>query len=180
MKEKIGILIGSVVVSVLIALAAMSIVLQNNWLPVSPADNFDTGDSIKVAQIVEQLESPQMYTIDDVQNLQDSMIQKMTVDEVFVSLPPDVIRATSNVLLNTQGFVTKKSLVDEYRSNDRIYNNLGSTISEEQQDSSEVDLNSTDIGNKHDKTISSSFKRRTDTINGKPVHVVTETTERYE
>lgn len=178
MKEKIGIFIVSVLCAVVCSLVAITIVEQNDWLPATHQNNFDEGDSVKVAQMFEQLQSPQMYAISDVIELQTSMVEKTTVDELFMSIPPDVVRTVANVLLNTDGFVTKESLVKEYRANDKIYNNL--PTAPESSDSSEVDLGATDMSSRPDKTISSSFKRRVDTINGKPVHVVTETTERYE
>ena len=181
MKEKIGFLIVSIVLSVIFALGLFTVAQQNNWLPAPATNNFDEGDSIKVAQVYEQLKSPTMYTIKDVQDLQDQMVHESTVDNLFMSIPPDIIRNVVNVLLNTEGYVTKESIVNEYRANDGIYNNLPALeTTAETTDSSKVDLSATDLGNRPDKTISSSFKRRTDTVNGKPVNIVTETTERYE
>ena len=181
MKEKIGFLIVSILLSVIVALGAFTIAQQNNWLPAPTMNNFDEGDSIKVAQVYEQLKSPVMYTISDVQNLQDAMVHESTVDNLFMSITPDIMRNVVNVLLNTEGYVTKESIVKEYRANDGIYNNLPvPETTTETTDSSKVDLAATDLGNRSDKTISSSFKRRTDTVGGKPVTVVTETTERYE
>ena len=181
MKEKIGLLIVSVLLSVAIALGVMAIAQRNNWLPAPTLNNFDTGDSIKVAQVYEQLKSPVMYSIEDVQDLQDVMVHESTTDNIFMSIPPDIMRNVVNVLLNTEGYATKESIVKEYRANDEIYNNLPAPdTSKTNEDSSKVDLGATDLGNKSNKTISSSFKRRTDTVGGKPVTVVTETTERYE
>lgn len=181
MKEKIGFLIVSILLSAVVALGLVAIAEKNNWLPAPEMNNFDEGDSIKVAQIYEQLKSPVMYTIKDVQNLQDVMVHESTVDNLFMSITPDIMRNVVNVLLNTEGYVTKESIVKEYRANDGIYNNLPAPeTTSETTDSSKVDLGATDLGNRQDKTISSSFKRRTDTVSGKPVTVVTETTERYE
>ena len=180
MKEKIGFLIVSIVLSVIFALGLFTVAQQNNWLPAPATNNFDEGDSIKVAQVYEQLKSPTMYTIKDVQDLQDQMVHESTVDNLFMSIPPDIIRNVVNVLLNTEGYVTKESIVNEYRANDGIYNNLSAANATEQVDSQEVDRGATDLGNRSDKTISTSFTRHTDTVNGKPVNVITETTKRYE
>ena len=181
MKEKIGFLIVSILLSAVIALGLVAIAEKNNWLPAPEMNNFDEGDSIKVAQVYEQLKSPVMYTIKDVQDLQDVMVHESTVDNLFMSITPDIMRNVVNVLLNTEGYVTKESIVNEYRANDGIYNNLPvPETTTETTDSSEVDLAATDLGNRSNKTISSSFKRRTDTVGGKPVTVVTETTKRYE
>jgi hypothetical protein len=180
MKEKIGFLIVSILLSAVIALGAVALAERNNWLPAPVMNNFDEGDSIKVAQIYEQLKSPVMYTIKDVQDLQDLMVHESTVDNLFMSIPPDIVRNVVNVLLNTEGYVTKESIVNEYRANDGIYNNLPVTNATEQVDSQKVDKGATDLGNRSDKTISTSFMRHTDTVNGKPVNVITETTKRYE
>ena len=181
MKEKIGFLIVSILLSAVIALGLVAIAEKNNWLPAPEMNNFDEGDSIKVAQVYEQLKSPVMYSIKDVQDLQDVMVHESTVDNLFMSITPDILRNVVNVLLNTEGYVTKESIVKEYRANDGIYNNLPALeTTTETNDSSKVDLGATDLGNRSNKTISSSFKRRTDTVGGKPITVVTETTERYE
>jgi hypothetical protein len=181
MKEKIGFLIVSVLMSAFITVGVVAFCHQNNWLPSPEMNNFDEGDSVKVAQVYEQLKSPVMYTIKDVQDLQDQMVHESTVDNLFMSITPDIMRNVANVLLNTEGCVTKESIVKEYRANDGIYNNLPAPeTTTETADSSKVDLSATDLGNRPDKTISSSFKRRTDTVGGKPVTVVTETREHYE
>lgn len=181
MKEKIGFLIVSIVLSVIFALGLFTVAQQNNWLPAPVMNNFDEGDSIKVAQIYEQLKSPVVYSIKDAQDLQDVMVHESTVDNLFMSIPPDIMRNVTNVLLNTEGYATKQSIVNEYRANDGIYNNLPpAPDANETNDSTKVDLSATDIGSRQDKTISSSFKRRTDTVNGKPVNIITETKERYE
>lgn len=182
MKEKIGFLIVSVLLSATLALCGVAIAEQNDWFPSGQQiDNWDEGDSIKVAQIYEQLESPKLYTVKDVLDLQEQMIQETTAKELFLSLPENIIKSVSGVLLNTNGFVTKESLVKEYRANDAVYNNLPvdyNVPTDDKKDS--VDLSATDLGSRQDKTISSHFSRRTDTVNGKPVNIVTETTERYE
>lgn len=182
MKEKIGFLIVSVLLSATLTLGGIAIAEQNGWFPSSQKiNNWDEGDSIKVAQIYEQLESPKLYTVKDVLDLQEQMIQQTTTEELFLSLPENIVKSVSGVLLNTDGFVTKESLIKEYRANDAVYNNLPidyNVPADNKKDS--VDLSVTDIGSRQDKTISSHFSRRTDTVNGKPVNIVTETTERYE
>lgn len=181
MKEKISFMIVSIALSVIITLGVLAIAERNNWLPTPTMNNFDEGDSIKVAQIYEQLKSPVVYSIKDAQDLQDVMVHESTVDNLFMSIPPDIMRNVTNVLLNTEGYATKQSIVNEYRSHDGIYNNLPPVPdANETKDSTEVDLSATDIGSRQEKTISSSFKRRTDTVNGKPVNIITETKERYE
>ena len=180
MKEKLTFLISSVVIATLISVLAVSIALQKSWLPVSPVDNFDTGDSIRVAQIYEQLESPEMYSIQDVMELQQKALEETTVNELFLSLTPDVLQNVTSVLLKTQGFATKKSIVNEYRLNDKVYNNLPVDYDKSDAKKDSVDIGATDLGNRSNKTISSSFQRHVDTVNGKPVSVITETTKRYE
>ena len=87
MKEKIGFLIVSVLLSATLALCGVAIAEQNDWFPSSQQnDNWDEGDSIKVAQIYEQLESPKLYTIKDVLDFQEQMIQETTAKELFLSL----------------------------------------------------------------------------------------------
>lgn len=182
MKEKLGIFIVSVLCAIACSLIAVGLAAENNWLPAPKQMIFDEGDSIKVAQVYEQLQSPRMYTYKDVLDLQEQMLDKSTTDELFMSMTPDVIRPVVSVLLKTEGVVTKESIVKEYRANDGIYNNLPVESDTTLHISTNaVDLGATDLGNRsEDKLISSSLKRRTDTVNGKPVKIVTETKESYE
>lgn len=181
MKEKIGFLIISVLLSATLSLGAVAIAQQNDWFPSSQKiNNWDEGDSIKVAQIYEQLESPKLYTVKDVLDLQEQTIQQTTDRELFISLPANVIKSVSGVLLNTDRFVTEKSLINEYRANAAVYNNLPVNYNSPTDIKDSVDLGATDLSSRQDRTISSHFSRRTDTVNGKPVNIVTETTERYE
>lgn len=182
MKEKLGIFICTVIIAALVGVGLVAAGLHYNVLPAPYQNNFDEGDSIKVAQVIEQLESPILYSIKDVQDLQDLMVDQRTTDEVFMSLPYDVLQSVTSVLLKNGEIVTKKSIVNEYRANDRIYNNLPvSTDSTCVISSTDPDLGATDLGSRsEDKIISSSLKKRTDTVNGKPVTVITKTEESYE
>ena len=180
MKEKVSLFIVAVLASLLLSLGAVHVALQNNWLPAPYQNNYDEGDSVKVAQVFEQLQSPQLYSIKEVLELQQTMLDQRTTDELFMSMTDELLQPVVSVLLKTEGYATKELIVKEYRASDRIYNNLPAptdTIAK----ANEVDLSATDLGSRpDDKLISSSMKRRTDTVNGKAVKIVTKTEESYE
>lgn len=163
-------------------LGAIALGMNLNILPSPPQDNFDEGDSIKIAEIVEQMYSPKMYHVNDVVDLQRQMMLETTTDEVFLSLPSDVLSNITSVLLQTEGYATKEMIVEEYRANDRIYNNLPVDTTLHAPVTSDKDsiLQSTDLGSRQKNTLFESTQRSTDTVDGKAVKVVTKTHKYYE
>lgn len=159
-------------------LGAIALGMNLNILPSPPQDNFDEGDSIKVAEIVKHLQSPEMYSIEDVYKAQQELSDNTTVDGVFLSMDSNVLHSVAGVLLNRDGVVTKESIVAEYRANDNIYNNLPIETATDKDSINQV--YDSGGGSPEDNIISQSVSRRTDTVGGKPRTVITKHIERYE
>lgn len=152
------------------------------------SDNYDTSDSVQVAEFVDELTNPHLMDVAEVLTLKQSMLEKAQIDSVFVSMTDDTLRNVVAVLAKDKtlknGF-TKKDIIDEYQRCRRVYDNLPTTAS--------VDKNATDLGQRRDsgnniignnggsdRIISTSYSFRTDTIGGKPVKIRIQTIESYE
>lgn len=164
-------------------IAAIGALLLNscNRLGLSSPDNYDTADTLQsiVAQQIMDVENPVFIDVNDVLDYQQQQIDNTTTENLFLSLPEYVLKNVAEVLFRKGVVVTKYTIVNEYRRCSDIYNNLPKNAANDSIN--EVDKSATDLGDRNaDKIISSSVKRRTDTINGKPVRIITKTEESYE
>ena len=84
------------------------------------------------------------------------------------------------MLLKKSGTIDKKSIIEEYRANSTVYDNLP-VPQQSNATTQEIDLGSTDLGSRQNQTdiISTSYQYRTDTINGKPVKIQIKKEESY-
>lgn len=149
---------------------------------VSYPNNYDTApDSVLIAQQVEAIANPVFETVKEVILYRYQADQGAKIDSIFGSLTDEQIRNVATVVINRDGCATKKSIVEEYRANNAVYDNLPATTSQSANVSQKVDLSSTDLGNRRDESdvISTSYQYRTDTINGKPVKIQTKKEESY-
>lgn len=145
---------------------------------VEPESIYQYADSV-VYQVVANYNNPSMETVDEVVLLQDFMAGELADATIFTSMPPEVLKNVATVCIERNGSTSKSSIVTEYTSNKDIYDNLPNT---KNKIAHEVDTTGTDLGSrsKHDKIISTSYKYRTDTINGKPVKIMVRTEESVE
>ena len=147
---------------------------------VSYPDNYDkASDSVLVAQQVEAIANPVFETVKEVILYRYQADQGATIDSIFSALTDEQVKNVSTVVINRDGCATKKSIVEEYRANNTVYDNLP-TASQSADVSQKVDLSSTDLGNRHEEdVISTEYQYRTDTINGVPKKVQIKKTESY-
>lgn len=153
----------------------------------SPGDNYDTSDSAMVAEYVTSVVNPSVMDVTEALSLKKSMLEEQAIDSAFLSLSDNTIRNVVTVLLKKNSFVKKKDIVEAYRANSNIYDNLPTDPK-----ASSVDKTATDLGtrqnNKNDSSnfcgrdniISNSYSFRTDTVAGKPIRVKIQTIESYE
>ena len=142
------------------------------------SDKCDCMDSTYVAQEIEKFVNPQFNSVDEIIVYKMQNQDGITIDSIFWALPDNVLSNVASVLFNKGKTVTKKSIVEEYRAGINIYSNLPANTKDiantttDQNTSQSVDLGSTDLGNRHaDPIISTTYKYRNDTINGKPVKI---------
>lgn len=162
-------------------LAVVTLMVGCKNAPWSNPNNYDTAnDSVLVAQQVEAIVNPQFTTVQEIVDFRQQTNEGFTVDSIFRAIPEQVLNNVASVLIKKNGIVDKKSVVEEYRANRAVYDNLPAT-SQPATTTQEVDLNATDLGNKRSESdvISTSYQYRTDTINGKPVKIQIKQEESY-
>ena len=178
--RKFGI-IGAYIIVVLLAFIGILFLSGCKGAPFIPTEDTTANDSAYVAQKVESIVNPQFTNIRELISFRTQMNEDYAIDSVFRVIPEPILNNVASVLFKKNGFATKKSIVEEYRANSSIYNNLPSNATLQQSGMhKEVDLQATDLGNRRqDSVISTSFSYRTDTINGKPVRIQIKTEESY-
>lgn len=174
----------------LMLVAAMGIILLGSCERLgikSPGDNYDTSDSVNWAEYVNSVVNPTMLDVTEALSLKNRMLEQQAIDSAFLSLSDNTIRNVVTVLLKKNTVIRKKDIVEAYRANKSIYDNLPSDTKV-----SDVDKTATDLGvrqnNKNDSSnpsgrdniISNSYSFRTDTVAGKPIRVKIQTIESYE
>lgn len=153
----------------------------------SPGDNYDTSDSVQIAEYVNRAVNPSIMDVTEALSLKQQMLKKKSIDSAFVSLSDATIRNVVSVLLKKNSFIHKVDIIEEYLRCQNVYDNLPTDPK-----ASIVDKTATDLGtrqnNESDLTnpsgasnvISNSYSFRTDTVAGKPTRVKIQTIESYE
>jgi len=135
-------------------------------------------DSIASAKIADYT-NPVFNSTDELLSFRDFYVDDKQLDDVFVQLPEQVIQNVAGVCISKNGSVSKRELVLEYLDNQDVYNNLPN-VKAGDNPAQPVDTTATDLGNKRDNIISTSYRYRTDTVNGKPVKIRVMTEEKIE
>ena len=175
----------------LMLVAAMGIILLGSCERLgisSPGDNYDTSDSAMVAEYVTSVVNPTMLDVTEALSLKNRMLEQQAIDSAFLSLSDNTIRNVVTVLLKKNTVIHKKDIVEAYRANKSIYDNLPSDTKV-----SNVDKTGTDLGTRPDtgltsannggntnRVLSNSYSYRTDTVNGQPIRVRIQKIETYE
>lgn len=129
----------------------------------------ETVDSLVNAK-VKQTVNPIFYSVDEVLVYQDLTNDGNKIDSAFSVMPEDVLKNVSHVLLKKYGTVTKKDIVTEYHNHMDIYPNLMPIQKATDNDSTQA-TNKGGSKNKKSGVFSTTYKYRTDTVEGVPVKV---------
>ncbi len=135
-------------------------------------------DSIASAKIADY-NNPVFNTTDELISFRDFYVDDKQIDDVFVQLPEQIIQNVAGVCISKNGCVSKRELVLEYLDNQNVYDNLPN-VEAANNPAQPVDTTATDLGNRRDDIISTSYRYRTDTVNGKPVKIRITTEEKIE
>lgn len=167
------------IILMLAAVGVFTLTSCNNW-PSSNPDNYDTADSVTVAQQIEAAINPQFTTVQDFVQFRDQVIADLKIDSAFLAMPEQILTNVASVVIKTHGVVTKKAVVEEYRANSAVYDNLPKSTASSNDTANEVDRTATDLGDRRESdVISTSYSYRTDTVDGKPVKVQIKKEESY-
>lgn len=81
-------------------------------------------DSTYVAEYYESVTNPLFTSVDDVLLYHNNVVADYEIDEIFRSMPEDVITYVSTVCFKKYGDVSVHDIVSEYKFNRTIYDNL--------------------------------------------------------
>ena len=137
---------------------------------------FDTTkdqDSSYVAQIIESTVNPSFTSVQDVQEFQSKLVDDVSVDETFRSMPQDVLRNVATVCLRKYSLLTKKDIVLEYENNRAVYDNLPENSTADTASQQSASKNEPTAVEEQQKPASSiSYRYEIDTVDGKPVRTL--------
>ena len=136
-------------------------------------------DSTYIAQTVEAYFNPSFASVAEVLNFQNLANEECSIDEVFRSLSENIITNVATVCLNKQMSATKRDIVEEYRANKSVYDNLENETAPNQDQPQENNPATVLEGQQTPVPLSVSYRYEVDTINGQPVRVLIKE-ERYE
>ena len=124
----------------------------------------ETIDSLVNAKVKETV-NPVFYSVDEAVVYQELTRDGNKIDSAFNVMPYDILKHVSHVLIKKNGTATKKEIVMESQNHKDIYPNLPKTTDPITEDSV--------IKTKGKKSgvFSTSYKYRTDTVDGIPVKV---------
>lgn len=167
MKKKINVLqliaLATFVVVAAVASCSLSSCGKMPWSKKAPSME-ETIDSLVNAKVKKTI-NPTFYSVDEVTVYQELTRDGNKIDSVFNAMPYDILKNVSHVLIKKNGTTTKKEIVTEFTSHKDIYPNLPKTPDPIIEDSV------VNVKGKKPGVFSTSYKYRTDTVDGIPVKV---------
>ena len=80
-----------------------------------------------VQACLDSIVNPVFTNVNDVFELQKQLTSNAFIDSVFMSMPPDVLKNVSTVMIKKRPHCTKDDIVGEFLQNRQIYENLPAT-----------------------------------------------------
>lgn len=148
-------------------------------------------DKAQVQACVDSIVNPEFMTINDVYELQETMLSNAFIDSVFMSMDKETLKNVSSVVLKRLHHVTKDDIVGEFLQHQDIYvslpppdasNATSSTPTTAQNLESPGDKESAEstviprIRSDGKKAASTSYQYKDTTIDGKHADIVIKTT----
>lgn len=180
-REKLrnfGRFLGVYLATLVVALLAIISLNSCDKITTNLAGETSVEDTSIVAD-VEAIINPSFTTVQEVIDFQAKLVEDYSVDETFKSLPGSVITNVATVCLKKFSTITKKGIVDEYRANQSVYDNLGQASTLNQTPNKKIDATTVMEGQPTPVPLSTSYHYEVDTVDGKPVKVLVKE-EKYE
>ena len=126
--------------------------------------------------------NPTFNSVEDVTDCQETIIDGYSIDSIFRTMPPGIIRKVADVCINKSGSTDKKQIVREFKKNKDVYLNMSENLpSASSKDSKNAtDSGGSDVTKEDSKVFETSYNYYTDTVDGKPVKVQVKTEKSYE
>ena len=114
--------LGCTLIAIIIATAATTALISCDQT--GPRFLHPAPDKAAIQVCLDSIVNPVFTTTSDVFELQKQLKTNAFIDSVFLSLPPDVLKNVSTVVLKKLYRVTKDDIVGEFLTNRQIYDNL--------------------------------------------------------
>lgn len=83
-----------------------------------------SNDSVSVAKLFKQQESPEFSTLRDVVDYQNARLEKAYCDSVFLHLSEETLNNVCSVILKSGRPLDVKAIINEYEHNKGVYDKL--------------------------------------------------------
>ena len=104
-------------IGLLLGAAGYKMALEENWLPQK--------DPLGAEYVQdEQLADATFTNVSDIVTHHDSCVEEFLIDSVFRSMSPSTLMNAASTCIARTGYVSVKSVVEEYRANNIIYNSI--------------------------------------------------------
>lgn len=138
-----------------------------------------------VAAGVQNYINPLFNDVDEVLTFRTKYLEGQAIDDVFNTMPEEVLKNVASVCIKREGHVSKRGIVYEYRANADIYNNLPKSDSTKTSSNTQVPPTSNSAGGQPYRPDSVpvgrvEYTQHDTTIGGKTYKVRTKTETTYE
>ena len=80
-----------------------------------------------VQDCLDSIVNPVFTSVNDAFELQKQLVTNAFIDSVFMSMPQDILKNVTTVMMKKRAYVTKDDIVGEFLQNRQIYENLPAT-----------------------------------------------------
>lgn len=130
----------------------------------------ETVDSLVDLKVKETI-NPVFYSVEEAVVYQDLTNDGNAVDSVFNAMSEDTLSQVANVLIKRNGSTSKRSIVKEYLAHKDIYPNLLPAQNKPVVQDTIKQTNKEGSKSKKSGVFSTTYRYRTDTVEGVPVKV---------
>lgn len=130
------------------------------------------------------LTNPTFNSVADATDCQETIIDGYSIDSIFRTMPPGIMRKVADVCINKSGQTDKKQIVREFKKNKDVYLNMSENLppAPSKDDKSATDSGGLDVtkdSGSDGKIFSTEYSYHTDTVDGKPIRVQTKVEKSY-
>ena len=94
-----------------------------------------------VAAGIQNYINPLFNDVDEVLAFRTKYLEGQAIDDVFNTMPEEVLKNVASVCIKREGHISKRGIVYEYRANSAVYNNLPTSTDTTSKDTVTVNPN---------------------------------------
>lgn len=129
-----------------------------------------------IAVAAQNLINPLFNNVDEVLSFREKSLEGQAIDDVFNSMPEEILTNVASVCIKREGHVSKRTIVYEYRANKDVYDNLpAQAVNDNTLTQKTAKMPADTVKRRPDGTIT--YNQRDTIIDGKKykAHIKTET-----